>query len=500
MDTRRRPPLSHLLLVGAIGLVGCDKNKAQDNPADASTTSTSADAARPASSETPTGVTILVTVDENGYLIPEDPAKKGGAAQVFGVWKLEDHHTMGKDASTLVLSTGDHWGGSSISSFYGGEPMADVMGRMGYAGSGFGNHELDFGRDQFKKNKEKGGFGYVATNVTATDDSANSLELEPFHVYERNGFKVGVIALSSIDTPRTAMAGRFDGLKISSYDDAIATVLPAVWAQNADAIIVLADECPTVLAAMFEKHAEWKIAAVVGGHCPAPVDAKAAGKIPLLSPSKHFQGFARVKLAFDRTKPAKERLTSVTAQLVDVSQSTVAPDADFTKTLDVFKKKQEATLGEEIGTTSSGLKAGSPEMGRWVAGALRDSFKVDVAIINKKGIRQDLPPGKITKGSVYSVMPFENAVVTLKIKGSDLTAALANPNVIADGPKGKIDPAKMYDVATLDYLYFGGDGLELEKADKNPGETGRSWQTPVIEWTKKQATDAQKPLEKALPR
>ena len=114
-------------------------------------------------------------------------------------------------------------------------------------------------------------------------------------------------------------------------------------------------------------------------------------------------------------------------------------------------------------------------------------------------IIKDLPPGKITKGSIYAVLPFENALVTLKLKGSDLQAALANPNILSDGPKGKIDPAKIYSVATLDYLYFGGDGLELEKADKDPGETGRVWQTPVIEWTKKQASDDKKPLEKSLP-
>jgi 5'-nucleotidase / UDP-sugar diphosphatase len=474
-----------LLVLGA-----CDKN----NPTtpDATAITSAADAG-------PSEVTVLVTADENGYLLAQDPAKKGGAAQIFGVWRTEDHHTIGKDAPTLVLSTGDHWGGSSISSFYGGEPMAEVMSRMGYAGSGLGNHELDFGRDQFKKNQEKGGFGYVASNVTALDDDAKSLKLEPFHVYDRNGFKIGVIALSSTDTPKTAMAGRFDGLKVSPYEEALGTQLPAVWGQSADAVIVLADECPTVLAPILEKHADWKITAVVGGHCPQPVDTK-AGKVPLLSPPKHLQGFARVKLMFDAAKPPKERLLSTSALVVDASQSTAAADADLGNTLDGFKKKNEATLGEEIGVTTTGIKAGSPEMARWVGGALRESLKVDVAIINKKGIRQDLPPGKITKGSVYSVMPFENAVVTLKVKGSDLSAALANPNVISDGPKGKIDPAKIYDVATLDYLYFGGDGLELEKADKNPGETGRVWQTPVIEWTKKLATDDKKPLEKLLPK
>jgi hypothetical protein len=53
-------------------------------------------------------------------------------------------------------------------------------------------------------------------------------------------------------------------------------------------------------------------------------------------------------------------------------------------------------------------------------------------------------------------------------------------------------------VATIEYLYFGGDGFGFEKADPNPTETGMSWQTPVIDWTKNQSTDEKKPLEKQL--
>ncbi len=478
-------------------LGACDKN----NPATTDAAPAVSVTAQPATADAAPAlgaVTILVTADENGYLLPQDSAKKGGAAQILGVWKTEDHHATGSSSPTLALSTGDHWAGSSISAFYSGEPMAEAMASMGYAASGLGNHEFDFGRDQFKKNQGKAGFPTIASNVGATDDAAKALKLEPFHVFERSGLKIGVIALSTIDNPRTAMAGRFEGLKVAAYEDSLATVVPAVWAKEADAIIVLADECPTVLAPIVEKHADWNLTAVVGGHCRAPVDAK-AGKVLLLSPAKHLQGFARVKLAFDATKPAKQKVTSVTGQIVDVSASAVTPDADLGKSLDALKKKNEATLGEEIGTTAAGIKAGSPEMSRWIAGSIRESLKVDAAIVNKKGIRQDLPAGKITKGSVYAVLPFENAVVTLKLKGSDLQAALANQNILSDGPKGKIDPAKVYDVATLDYLYFGGDGLELEKADKEPGETGRVWQTPVIEWTKKQASDDKKPIEKSLP-
>ena len=115
-------------------------------------------------------VTVLVTSDENGALLPSTSGdvSKGGAAQMLGQWVAEDKHCPGRAKQdgasacpgdlTLALSTGDHWNGGSLSTFFQGEPVAQAMARMGYAASGFGNHELDFGKDQFLSLRETGGF------------------------------------------------------------------------------------------------------------------------------------------------------------------------------------------------------------------------------------------------------------------------------------------------------------------------------------------------------
>jgi len=117
-------------------------------------------------------------------------------------------------------------------------------------------------------------------------------------------------------------------------------------------------------------------------------------------------------------------------------------------------------------------------------------------------------PGVITPGAVYSVMPFDDSLLTTKVKGKDLVAALENPAAVFDGAakkdgkwtvKGKaLDPAATYSVVTFEYLYFGGDNFQFERLDPDPGETGVVAQTPVIEWTRKQGTSPDKPLESVL--
>jgi len=64
--------------------------------------------------------------------------------------------------------------------------------------------------------------------------------------------------------------------------------------------------------------------------------------------------------------------------------------------------------------------------------------QVDAAFMNSGGIRlPDLPAGAITQGKIYELMPFDNLMVSLKVKGSLLKEYLdtlaANDGVIESG-------------------------------------------------------------------
>ena len=64
--------------------------------------------------------------------------------------------------------------------------------------------------------------------------------------------------------------------------------------------------------------------------------------------------------------------------------------------------------------------------------------KVDAAFMNSGGIRlPDLPAGAITKGKIFELMPFDNLMVLLKLKGSLLKQYLdtlsATESVVASG-------------------------------------------------------------------
>jgi 2',3'-cyclic-nucleotide 2'-phosphodiesterase (5'-nucleotidase family) len=75
--------------------------------------------------------------------------------------------------------------------------------------------------------------------------------------------------------------------------------------------------------------------------------------------------------------------------------------------------------------------------------ALREETGADFAFMNMGGVRDVLPKGKLLVRNIWSIMPFDNVVVTGTFKGRDLPAV-----VIGDR---KIDPDRDYTLAVSDF-------------------------------------------------
>lgn len=111
---------------------------------------------------------------------------------------------------------------------------------------------------------------------------------------------------------------------------------------------------------------------------------------------------------------------------------------------------------------------------------MRTGKNIDMVLVNHGGIRAIISKGNITTRTAYEIMPFENSIVVVALKGSSvnelisylLKARRAHPisklkilvdddfNLINASIKGEpIDLNKTYYVATNDYLYNGGDRM-----------------------------------------
>ena len=59
-------------------------------------------------------------------------------------------------------------------------------------------------------------------------------------------------------------------------------------------------------------------------------------------------------------------------------------------------------------------------LGQFITKSMVESSGAQVGLINSGGIRRSLNKGIITVGDMWDIMPFDNNLVTMKLRGADL--------------------------------------------------------------------------------
>lgn len=150
-----------------------------------------------------------------------------------------------------------------------------------------------------------------------------------------------------------------------------------------------------------------------------------------------------------------------------------------------FKTQLEKEMNRQIGYSNHFLSKvrSEPEflVGNFFADAMLHLGKqvdpeTQLSLATKDGIRTELKKGPITVGSMFELMPFENTVTILELKGSDIlqlcefiaktggqpiagfTMKIQNGKPVDIKIAGKpLDINKNYKLVTYDYLANGGD-------------------------------------------
>lgn len=168
--------------------------------------------------------------------------------------------------------------------------------------------------------------------------------------------------------------------------------------------------------------------------------------------------------------------------------ASIAADTTISNYYQPYKAQLEASMNEVIGHSKQHLeKSREPEtmLGNFFVDAMLWQAKnidpaVSLSFATKGGIRSDLKAGKVSIGSIFEMMPFENKISILTLKGSDIIR-WADYMARTDGQpmagveltirdkkvesliyQGKaINPDAVYKMVTYDYLANGGDYVDF---------------------------------------
>ena len=368
--------------------------------------------------------------------------------------------TLHKSADLLV-DAGDHVQGGVIGTLSKGEYIVDIMNYLKYDAAVPGNHEFDYGMDQFLHiAKDLAKYPYISANFTGKDGKPY---FDAYKMFEVKGVKVAFVGVCTPETFTKSTPTYFqdangnyiygfcEGNNGADLYKAVQKAIDAAKAAGADYVIGLGH------LGIDEQSSPWMSKEVIAnttgfdafidGHSHTVMENKqvydAAGKaVTLTQTGSYLANVGKMTIAEDGA------ITTELISTADVSDAAVAATAE------AWIKDVDAMLGEQIATTdikfyindpATGkrrIRMGETNLGDFVADGIYTYFNeveqldCDIAMMNGGGIRTDVDAGKWTFKTCKQISPFGNVACLMSVTGKQIQDALEFGARFV-GPEGK---------------------------------------------------------------
>jgi len=455
---------------------------------------------------------FLHTNDHHGSIMPNNGL--GGIAERAAFIKS----IRAENQNVLVLDAGDINTGPVLSNMFTAEPDFKAYNLIGYDAATFGNHEFDGTLGKLDQQIALATFPYVCSNIKTQD--GKFLGGHQYLVKDYNGFRMGIIGITTLRT-----------LIIASPDKNLSFLPEIKAAQDAVNLLLAKEKVDFIIALTHmgdKKESE--------EHVTSPMLAQAVPGINIIIDGHSHTKFEEPLIVGDtRIVSANEwgkvvgqgKLTIVDGKIVNLDWKPVTidksykPEADITAMLAPYVEKANASLKEVVGEASAAFIFGNrltryqeTAIGNMICDANVWYFKnngqnIDFAFHNGGNIRAELPKGPLTREQILTVLPFENYLYIVSLKGSQIIEFF---NFIATVPQGNggfpqfskevrytlnvpaktvtnltiggapVDAKKTYRFCTNDWLLGSGDGYVILTQSQEPLNTSLLLSYVVIEY------------------
>lgn len=380
-------------------------------------------------------VTLLHTNDVHSHIIPFDSKEHG--ADVGGIGRRAELVRRIKTTQpyALVLDAGDLFQGTPIYSVFKGEADHRLAVAAGLDATTVGNHELDNGIDNLKKQIAASGIRMLCCNVFYRD--TGRLVFPAYHVFVRNGVTIAVIGSIGDDAWRDADRKYCEPMECTGQTATVRQTARRIR-PYVDLIVVLSHAGIEFDEKMAAEIAE--IDVIIGGHtheelfeprmilnnpsvgiCKNGLD----GTI-VVQAGEHGIYLGRLDLILDEARQIKKfdgKLEKIT------SEYDTSTDNRLMQMVNYYNDRLEATMNVVAGHTSLELSLPKAKkkthilpMGTFTAQSMLAASKSDVCLVNSGAIRAAIDAGDITVGEIYQALPYDNTIITFLMPGTAVQA------------------------------------------------------------------------------
>ena len=403
----------------------------------------------------PLKLTILHTNDHHGRFWANNDGEYGMAARKTLIDRVRAE-VRAAGGEVLLLDGGDINTGVPESDLQDAEPDFKGMNLLGYDASAVGNHEFDKAPAVLAKQRGWAKFPLLAANIYKDGQRM----FPPYTVFERGGYKIAVMGLTTDDTRIMVLPAHIAGIEFRKPAEEAVKLLPELRAM-ADMVIATThmghypngNRGVNAPGDVEMARATKGLDLIVGGHSQNPVcmlmeNQRNGAYVPgsLCAPDRQngtwivqahewgkYVGRADFEVRAGSVQLLRYQLLPVNLKqrAADGSRTTfteaIPEDATMLSLLRPFQDNGQAKLGIDIGS-ADGVFDGDRDrvrkqptnLGTLLARTMMERTGADLALMNSGGVRDSLPAGRLSYRDVLKVQPFGNTVCVVRLTGAEL--------------------------------------------------------------------------------
>ena len=455
-----------------------------------------------------TDIVIYHTNDMHGAVTYDAGSKCIGLDRVAAIKK--------ETPGSILVDAGDATQGLPFASLTQGADVIDVMDAAGYDVMAAGNHEFDYGTEQFLANAARASFPILAANVykdghpLLESGASNGCHV----IIERDGKKIGFFGLTTAKTATATNPGGIAGVEFKDEIKAAKREIDELTAAGADVIVAVAHlgeytnvpcDSSKLAEAMTDAYQD-QLDVIIDGHSHT-LEEKTVNGVFIAQTGTALNRLGKIILHFD----GSGNVTVSGNMLSYDDMLAVTPDAGVTAKIDAVNNSRQELLAKELCQVTNTLWGGyvdgiaeprivETNLGNFTADAYRDAAQafLDTAagmeayrsnpvigMENGGGIRASFANGTLTKGDLVSAFPFSNTLMMkqitpavlyeiLEVSVSSITGQDSGTGLLSGQPSGgflQVSGIRFtYDPSAqagrkIKEVYLDGSGTPLQKDD-----------------------------------
>lgn len=402
--------------------------------------------------ESSSEVVTYHTNDTHGYLA-------GDGESIIGIDQVAGLKESTPDS--ILVDAGDATQGLPLASLTKGADIIELMNLAGYDLMTAGNHEFDFGTDQFLSNVKLADFPILAANIYQDGQPLLQDVQEGNNgchtIIERDGLQIGFFGITTTDTAGSTNPAGIAGLEFKDEIETAKNEIDHLESEGADVIIAICHmgdmdaSCTSVdLANALTGEYQDKLDVLIDGHSHT-IENEETNGVLIVQTGSGMTGVGKLTLTVSGDEVSAEEQLLTPQDLTDIT-----PDAAVAEQLTQIQDTQAELLNESVGTSETTLWAGQigvvavtrlveTNYGDFTADAFRaaaesyvqtlgtDTDLPIIAVENGGGIRAMSPNGNVTMGDLISAFPFSNTIYMKKVTPAVLYDVMEVSGTTLDG-------------------------------------------------------------------